>query len=138
MRKLAKVVLVLTIVALSFLAHFVHHKKRVTYRMTWYPGNTYKPARDIPETNPFRARPTYGEPKVVLVREANGIQCYEVYYSRKLEKLLEDTPSRQVSVTFLVSYRFGKPYWIEPVDTAGLGTRVVEEFGGQLGHGECF
>jgi hypothetical protein len=136
---LAKVVLLLAaIVALGFLAHFVHHKKRVTYLMTWYPGNTYWPARDLPDTNQFDPALKHGEPKVVLVREANGIQCYEVYYSRKLEKLLENTPSRQVSVTYLLNYRFGKPSWIEFVDTAGLGPVVGEEFGGQVGHGECF
>src|SRR5437870_6520304 len=129
MRMLVKASLLLTaIVALGFLVHFVHHKKRVTYLMTWYPGNTCWPARHFTETNPFRAQATYGEPKVVLVREANGIQCYAVYYSRKLEELLEHTPSRQVSVTYLVSYRFGKPSRIEPVDTAGLGTRVVDEW----------
>jgi hypothetical protein len=99
------------------LAHFIYHRKVETFALTWYPGDSYRPALGLPKVG------DHGEPRVVLVRRSGLIDCFDVLYSQELEGLLQTSP-RQVNITYRISYRFGRPIWIEVLDVAGLGPAV--------------
>ena len=120
-------VCVLLAIGLLYLAH---HTRVESFYYRWYPGNTYVPARQFPDLD------VKGLPKVVLVRSVGPTECFAVYYSKEFEALLEKDPSRPVKVTYRVSVRFGWPYWIETLETAGMPNVMGNT--GQHGRGECF
>ena len=128
------------IVLLVPAARFIYHTKTETFSLTYFPGNTYAPVRDLPGVD------EHGEPRVVLVRRKGQMECFDVFYSQKLNDLLEANPSRRVNITYRVFYRFGRPFWIETLDVAGLGIEPdISRFSVQGSHrtgntkpGECF
>lgn len=115
--------------AIAFL-YYVHHSRVESLYYTWYPSDTYAPAREWPDFD------VKGQPKVVLVREINSLECFEVCYSRELANILARDPGQKIKVTYRVSVQFGKPYWIETLNTGG--TPFLMGTGGQRGNGECF
>jgi len=93
---------------------FGYYTRTKTFWLTYFPDNTFQPASNLPDLD------GQGQPKVVLVRGSGQIQCFEVFYSRKLKEVLEASPSRRAAVTYQVKYRL-HPFWIETLDVAGLG-----------------
>jgi hypothetical protein len=128
------VIVVIATGLILFFAYEFEHATQMAFVLTWFPGDSYVPARIFPEISPD------GEPKIVLVRKNDSVECYEILYSRLLESALEKSPSREVNITYVVRFRFGRPYWIETVDVAGLGIRPTSSYDkfGQTGRGECF
>jgi hypothetical protein len=128
------------IILLIMAARFVYHTRIETFFLTYFPGNNYAAARDLPT---FDER---GEPRIVLVRTAGHIECFDVYYSLGLWNLLQANPSSRVRVTYRVRYRFGHPFWIETLDVAGLGVEpTTSRFSmrgsrreGNVSPAECF
>jgi hypothetical protein len=99
---------------------FLPFRKRTETLQLWYfPGNSYAP------TNELAPADEQGKPKVVLVRKVGQMDCYDVFYSQKLQQLLGREPSKPVNVTYRVNYRFGKLFWIETLDVAGLGIEPI-------------
>lgn len=94
-----------------FFGYFTRTK---TFSLTYFPDDTYEPARHFPLVD------GQGQPRVVMVRESGQIECFDIFYSRKLKELLEANPTRRVAITYRVRYRL-HPVWIETVDVAGLG-----------------
>jgi hypothetical protein len=118
---------------------FGYYTRTKTFWLTYFPDNTYQPARNLPNVD------GQGQPKVVMVRRSGQIECFDVFYSRKLKELLEASPSRGAAITYRVRYRL-HPFWIETLDVAGLGiepstspytVRGVYR-NGNVGPGECF
>lgn len=97
-----------------YVVFFGYYTKTETFWLTYFPNNTYQPTSDFPNVDGS------GQPKVVMVRRAGQIECYDVFYSRKLKELLETGSSRRVEITYRVRYRL-RPFWVEPLDVAGLG-----------------
>jgi len=123
------------------LVHFIYHRKIETFALTWYPNDSYRPALHLPKVG------DNGEPSVVLVRRSGLMDCFDVLYSQELDRLLRSTPSRQVNTTYRISYRFGRPIWIEVLDVNGLGPTVstsrytvvgASYRTGNVSPGECF
>ena len=118
---------------------FGYYTRTKSFWLTYFPGNTYQPASNLPNVD------AQGQPKVVMVRRSGQIECFDVFYSRRLKELLEAGPSRRASVTYRVRYRL-HPFWIETLDVAGLGiepsTSPYTVRGayrrGNLAPGECF
>ena len=108
---------VAAIILLVPAARFVYHTETETFSLTYFPGDSYTPVRPLP------AADEHGEPRVVLVRRAGDIECFDVFYSQELKDLLQGAPSGRVSVTYRVRYRFGHPFWVETLDVAGLGIK---------------
>jgi hypothetical protein len=92
-----------------------------TFQLTYFPANTYQPTSALPAVD------EQGRPKVVLVRRVGQIECHDVFYSQELKDLLERTPLHQAQVTYRVNYRFGRPFWIETLDVAGLGVGPITQ-----------
>jgi hypothetical protein len=118
---------------------FGYYTKTETFWLTYFPDNTYQPASNLPNVD------GQGQPKVVMVRRSGQIECFDVFYSRRLEELLEASPSRRAAITYRVRYRL-HPFWIETLDVAGLGiepgtspyTVQGAHRNGNVGPGECF
>ena len=118
---------------------FGYYTRTKTFWLTYFPDNTYQPASNLPNVD------GEGQPKVVMVRRSGQIECFDVFYSRKLKELLEASPSRRAAITYRVRYRL-HPFWIETRDVAGLGidpsTSPYTVRGayrnGKVGPGECF
>ncbi len=118
---------------------FGYYTRTETFLLTYFPENTYQPASNLPNVD------GQGQPKVVMVRRSGQIECFDVFYSRKLKDLLEASPSRRAAITYRVRYRL-HPFWIEILDVAGLGiepsTSPYSVQGahrnGNVGPGECF
>lgn len=117
------------LLALAFL-YAAHHTRTESFYYRWYPDESYVPTRQSPEFD------LKGNPKVVLVRTVGSLECYEVYYSRELERLVKENPAQPIKVTFRVSVRFGWPYWIETLETAEMPNIMGNS--GQHGRGQCF
>lgn len=97
-----------------YVIFFGYYTRTKTYWLTYFPDNTYQPANYLPAID------GQGQPKVVMVRRSGQIECFDVFYSRKLKELLEARPSRGAAITYRVRYRL-HPFWIETSDVAGLG-----------------
>ena len=118
---------------------FGYYTRTKTFWLTYFPDNTYQPASNLPNVD------GQGQPKVVMVRRSGQIECFDVFYSRKLKELLEASPSRRAAITYRVRYRL-HPFWIETLDVAGLGiepsTSTYTARGayrnGNVGPEECF
>ena len=118
---------------------FGYYARTKTFWLTYFPNNTYQPTSNFPDVD------GQGQPKVVLVRRSGQIECFDVYYSRKLKELLEATPSQRAAITYRVKYRL-HPFWIETLDVAGLGiepgtspyTVRGTHRNGNVDPGECF
>jgi len=108
---------VAAIILLVPAARFVYHTKIETFSLTYFPGDSYFPVRPLPTAD------EHGEPRVVLVRKAGYIECFDIFYSRELKDLLQGTPSGRVGVTYRVRYRFSHSFWVETLDVAGLGIK---------------
>lgn len=108
-------IVVVALTALVPLAWWVYHTRTESFELTYFPDDTYAPARNLPTVD------DRGQPRVVLVRKAGQIECFDVFYSQKLMDLLRTTPNRQITAKYRVFYRFGHPFWIETLDVAGLG-----------------
>src|SRR5262249_40311410 len=72
-------VFVLVILLIGALIRYAYTTRVETFYYTWYPGNSYAPARSWPQVS------EQGDPKVVLVRPRGSIECFEIYYSKPLE-----------------------------------------------------
>jgi hypothetical protein len=119
---------------------FGHYTRTKTFWLTYFPENAYQPASNLPDID------GQGQPKVVMVRRSGQIECFDVFYSRKLKELLDASPSRRATITYRVRYRL-HPFWIETVDVAGLGIEPTTSpytvvggayRNGNIGPGECF
>ena len=118
---------------------FGYYTRTKTFWLTYFPDNTYQPASNFPNVD------GQGQPKVVMVRRSGQIECFDVFYSRKLKELLEASPSRRAAITYRVRYRL-HPFWIETLDVAGLGIEPSTSpytvrgayRNGNVGPGECF
>ena len=118
---------------------FGSYTRTKTFWLTYFPDDTYQPANNLPDVDGL------GQPKVVMVRRSGQIECFDVFYSRKLKELLEASPSRRAAITYRVWFRL-HPFWIETLDVAGLGiepsTSPYSVQGthrnGNVGPGECF
>jgi hypothetical protein len=118
---------------------FGYYTRTETFWLTYFPDNTYQPASNLPNVD------GQGQPKVVMVRRSGQIECFDVFYSRKLKELLQASPSRSAAITYRVSYRL-HPFWIETLDVAGLGiepstspyTIRGAHRSGNVAPGECF
>jgi hypothetical protein len=118
---------------------FGYYARTKTFWLTYFPDNTYQPASNLPDVD------GQGQPKVVLVRRSGQIECFDVYYSRKLKELLEASPSQRAAITYRVKYRL-HPVWVETLDVAGLGIEPTASpysvqgahRNGNVGPGECF
>jgi hypothetical protein len=129
-----------TLLLLIPAAHFVYHTRAKTFSLTYFPDNLYPPAGALPTAD------EHGGPRVVLVRRAGQVECFDVYYSQKLKQLLEATAAGRIQIVYRVSYRFGRPFWIETMDVGGLGIEPVTSRytvkgtyrTGKVSPGECF
>jgi hypothetical protein len=118
---------------------FGYYTRTKTFWLTYFPDNTYQPASNLPNFD------GQGNPKVVMVRRSGQIECFDVFYSRKLQELLKASPSRSVAITYRIRYRL-HPFWVEPLDVAGLGIEPSTSpytvrgayRSGNVGPGECF
>jgi hypothetical protein len=118
---------------------FGYFPRTKTFWLTYFPENTYQPASGLPNVD------GRGQPKVVMVRRSGQVECFDVFYSRKLKELLEASPSKGAEITYRVRYRL-HPFWIETLDVAGLGiepstspyTVRGEYRKGSAGPGDCF
>jgi len=118
---------------------FGYYTRTKTFWLTYFPDNTYQPASNLPNVD------GQGQPKVVMVRRSGQIECFDVFYSRKLKERLEASPARGATITYQVRYRL-HPFWIETVDVAGLGIEPSTSpytvrgayRNGNAGPGECF
>ena len=118
---------------------FGYYARTKTFWLTYFPDNTYQPASSLPNVD------GQGQPKVVMVRRSGQIECFDVFYSRKLKELLEASPSHRATVTYRVRYRL-HPFWIETLDVAGLGVEPTTSpysakgahRSGNAAPGECF
>ena len=127
-------------VVIVWLILFGYRTRTETFWLTYFPDNTYQPTGNLPNVD------GKGQPKVVMVRKSGQIECYDVFYSRKLREFLESSSSRGASITYRVRYRLGRPFWIETLDVAGLGiepsTSPYSVQGayrqGEVGPGSCF
>jgi hypothetical protein len=119
---------------LLFLGYQFEHAKRMSFVLSWAPGDSYAPARIFRSTSPN------GEPKVVLVRRTKNLECFEVHYSQALENTLKKIPSHEITATYEVRFRFGRSYWISDVDLGGFGNQPITQYdvSGQQGQGDCF
>jgi hypothetical protein len=116
-----------------------YYTRTETFWLTYFPDNTYQPTINLPNVD------RQGRPKVVMVRTAGQIECFDVFYSRKLKELLEASASRRAVITYRVKYRL-HPFWIETLDVAGLGIEPSTSpymvrgayRNGNVGPGECF
>jgi hypothetical protein len=116
-----------------------YYSRTKTYWLTYFPDNTYPPASSFPNAD------GQGQPKVVMVRRSGQIECFDVFYSRKLKELLEASPSRRAPITYRIKYRL-HPFWIETLDVAGLGIEPSTSpyslqgthRNGDVAAGECF
>ena len=97
-----------------YVIFFGYYTRTQTLWLTYFPDNTYRPASSLPYVD------GRGQPKVVMVRRSGQIECFDVFYSRKLKELLEATHSARATITYHVRYRL-HPFWIETLDVAGLG-----------------
>jgi hypothetical protein len=128
----------ITVVVLLVL--FGYRTRTETLSLTYFPDNAYQPTSNLPEVD------GRGQPKVVMVRRSGQIECFDVFYSRKLREFMEAAPSRQAAITYRVRYRMGRPFWIETLDVAGLGAEpAMSLYGvrgvyrtGNVGAGNCF
>jgi len=122
-----------------YVIFFGYYARTETFWLTYLPDNTYQPASNLPNVD------GQGQPKVVMVRRSGQVECFDVFYSRKLKERLEANPSRRAAITYRVRYRL-HPFWIETPDVAGLGiepgTSPYTVRGayrnGNVGPGECF
>jgi hypothetical protein len=122
-----------------YVIFFGYYARTETFWLTYLPDNTYQPASNLPNVD------GQGQPKVVMVRRSGQVECFDVFYSRKLKEQLEANPSRRAAITYRVRYRL-HPFWIETPDVAGLGiepgTSPYTVRGayrnGNVGPGECF
>ena len=137
MRKLVFYMAFLAVVLASFL--FLFKSRTETLQLWYFPGSSYAP------TNELALLDEQGRPKVVLVRKAGQVECFDVFYSQKLQQSLEREPSKPARVTYRVSYRFGKSFWIETLDVAGLGIEPITNRNisgsfrtGGVSPGDCF
>ena len=137
MRKLVFYMAFLAVVLASFL--FLFKSRTETLQLWYFPGSSYAP------TNELAPLDEQGRPKVVLVRKAGQVECFDVFYSQKLQQSLEREPSKPAHVTYRVSYRFGKSFWIETLDVAGLGIEPITNRNisgsfrtGGVSPGDCF
>jgi len=127
-------------VAIVWLILFGYRMRTEIFWLTYFPDNTYQPTGNLPNVD------GKGQPKVVMVRKSGQIECFDVFYSRRLRELLEASSSRRASITYRVRYRLGRPFWIETLDVAGLGiepsTSPYSVRGayrqGKVGPGSCF
>ena len=118
---------------------FGYYTRTNTFWLTYFPDNTYQPASTLPNVD------GRGQPKVVMVRRSGQIECFDVFYSRRLRELLETSSSRRAAVTYRVRYRF-HPFWVETLDVAGLGIEPSTSpytvrgayRNGNISPGECF
>jgi len=101
-------------IVLIYASFFGYYTRTKIFSLTYFPDNTYKPASSLPNVD------GRGEPKVVMVRRSGPVECFDVFYSRKLKELLEASSSGSAAITYRVRYRF-HPFWIETIDVAGLG-----------------
>jgi hypothetical protein len=62
---------------------FGYYTRTRIFWLTYFPDNSYRPASNLPSVD------GQGEPEVVMVRRSGQIECFDVFYSRKLEELLE-------------------------------------------------
>lgn len=118
------------LVAIGLSYYYLYHARIESFDYFWFPRDTYAPALKWPSEEK-------GQPRVVLVRSVGKLQCYSIYYDKRLASMVERNPTRPVRVKFRVKVRFGYPYWIEVVDTAGDPSIAWGQLG-QLGRGECF
>ena len=124
---------------LVYAIFFGYYTRTKTFWLTYFPDNTYQPASNLPNVD------GQGQPKVVMVRRSGQIECYDVFYSRKLKELLEASPSGRAAITYRVRYRL-HPFWIETLDVAGLGIEPSTSpytvqgayRNGNVGPRECF
>src|SRR5215469_5539457 len=80
MRKIAFYVALLAVALVSF---FFLFKSRTETLWLWYlPGNSYAP------TNELASVDEQGRPKVVLARKVGQVECFDVFYSQKLQQSL--------------------------------------------------
>ena len=100
--------------AVVYAIFFAYYARTETFWLTYFPDNTYQPASNLSNVD------GQGQPKVVMVRRSGQIECFDVFYSRKLKELLEASSSRRAAITYRVRYRL-HPFWIETLDVAGLG-----------------
>jgi hypothetical protein len=122
-----------------YVIFFGYYARTETFWLTYLPDNTYQAASNLPNVD------GQGQPKVVMVRRSGQVECFDVFYSRKLKEQLEANPSRRAAITYRVRYRL-HPFWIETPDVAGLGiepgTSPYTVRGayrnGNVGPGECF
>jgi hypothetical protein len=82
-----------------YVSLFGYYARTKTFWLTYFPDNTYQPANNLPNVD------GQGQPKVVMVRRSGQIECFDVFYSRKLKEQLEANPSRRAAITYRVRYR---------------------------------
>lgn len=122
--------ILVAILIICGLGYFAHHTRVESFSYIWHPGDSYAPARQWPNKD------VAGQPKVVLARTLDSLECYEICYSRELELLVQRNPGAPVKATYRVSIQFGRPYWIETVETGEISNLMCTS--GQVGRGECF
>ncbi len=81
-------VIVLVVMAAIPFGYYAHHTRVESFNYVWYPDDTYGPAQEWPNVD------VKGHPRVVLVRSIGNLQCYAVYYDRKLADIIEQNPTR--------------------------------------------
>ena len=64
-------------IALIYVSLFGYYTRTKTFWLTYFPGNTYKPANRLPNVD------GRGPTKVVMVRRSGAIECYNIFYSPK-------------------------------------------------------
>ncbi len=134
MKTVRNIVATLVITALAAcVAYFVYHVRHVTFVLQWFNATETSIGSDLPDKDPF------GRPKtIILARSRNGITCYTAYYSEELKQFLNSSKLQSVHVTYRISYRFGKPFWIQQTDIEHRGNIAAPEYMGQSADGECF
>jgi hypothetical protein len=142
MSKKKRVLLILgivTVVGVVYTLFFGYYTRTKIFWLTYFPNDTYQPASSLPSVDGL------GQPKVVMVRRSGQVECFDVFYSRKLKELMEASPSRRAAITYRVKYRL-QPFWIETLDVAGLGIEpTISPYtvrgtyrNGNVGPGACF